>query len=193
MESRYIFFFETESAIPSMYCLNNAIEQLGLPIISGSCDDNDDAITDEPPPPGLDDCSSMILPRKAKFQPAKMMGHIPLIDKYVTMAVFRQKLHDQVLKMWKSSYFNDALHTCFLSCGALRKLTLDATDVDSKRGCQKDMLKVYCLAFLHLFGFRYVFISLVTISLVLYWLIFLILYHFTFFRMGPIGQLMHLW
>ncbi|THU50634.1 hypothetical protein C4D60_Mb06t22350 [Musa balbisiana] len=130
-----------ESAIPSMYCLNNAIEQLGLPIISGSCDDNDDAITDEPPPPGLDDCSSMILPRKAKFQPAKMMGHIPLIDKYVTMAVFRQKLHDQVLKMWKSSYFNDALHTCFLSCGALRKLTLDATDVDSKRGCQKDMLK----------------------------------------------------
>ncbi|RWW15649.1 hypothetical protein GW17_00020499, partial [Ensete ventricosum] len=131
-----------ESAIPSTYCINNAIEQLGLPISSGSCDDNDDAITDEPPPPGLDDCSSMILPRKAKFQPAKMMGHIPLIDKYVTMAVFRQKLHDQVLKTWKSSYFNDALHKCLLSCGALRKLKLDATVVDSKRGCQKDMLKV---------------------------------------------------
>ncbi|WOL12385.1 histone-lysine N-methyltransferase ATXR7 [Canna indica] len=124
------------SAVAST-CCGNAFEQLDLPNTSAFADgDNYDAIVDEPPP-GMDDYSPMVLLQKTKFHPLKMIEHIPLIDKYVTMAVYRQKLHDLVLKDWKSSYFTDSFHKYFLSCAALRKLNLDSTDQHHKKGSQK--------------------------------------------------------
>lgn len=99
-------------------------------------------ITDEPPPPGMDNCSIMIMPNN-KFRPQKLIEHIPHLDKYATLAVFRQKLHDHVLKKLKYTYFGYMLNQYFESCHSLRKVQLDATKVDSETRHQEKLLKVY--------------------------------------------------
>ncbi|XP_042397744.1 histone-lysine N-methyltransferase ATXR7-like isoform X1 [Zingiber officinale] len=128
-------YLGTEPASPST-ASSNAFEQLG----SDLSDDNGVDITDEPPPPGMDNCSIMILPNN-KFRPQKLIEHIPHLDKYATLAIFRQKLHDHVLKKLKYTYFGYMLNQYFESCHSLREFQLDATKVDSKTRHPKKLLE----------------------------------------------------
>ncbi|XP_074591993.1 histone-lysine N-methyltransferase ATXR7-like [Curcuma longa] len=128
-------YLGTEPASPST-ASSNAFEQLG----SDFSDDNGVDITDEPPPPGMDNCSIMILPNN-KFRPQKLIEHISHLDKYATLAVFRQKLHDHVLKKLKYTYFGYMLNQYFQSCHSLREVQLDATKVDRKTRHQEKLLE----------------------------------------------------
>ncbi|KAF6160902.1 hypothetical protein GIB67_025437 [Kingdonia uniflora] len=97
----------------------NAFEILGLPVAEVV----DSKGVDEPPPPGVEDNNpGVIVPfLNIKYQPSKSDEHIPKIGKYVSLAIFRQKLHDDMLKEWTSSLFDQALHQCLLSWRGCRK------------------------------------------------------------------------
>ncbi|KAK8309345.1 hypothetical protein V6Z12_D02G120100 [Gossypium hirsutum] len=63
----------------------------------------------EPPPPGLEVKSGTLVPsHNCKFRPLTSVGCSPKIGEYVAMAMCRQKLHDDVLREWKSSFAGDA-------------------------------------------------------------------------------------
>ncbi|KAF8409833.1 hypothetical protein HHK36_002351 [Tetracentron sinense] len=103
----------------------------------------DDQEFDEPPPPGLEDKSRTIVPSKNyKFRPSQSDQYIPKIGKYVAVAMCRQKLHDDVLKEWRSSLLDGALHQHLMSWCALRKhFESDATKevtFDSGKGKHAD-------------------------------------------------------
>lgn len=108
----------------------SAFEKLDLSMTTGP----DDADIDEPPPPGLEEWSTCLdMPKETKFRPSELERHTPVIQKYITLAVCRQKLHDEVLKEWKSSHVTGILHKCVNSCSAMTNIELDATYVKSQR------------------------------------------------------------
>ncbi|XP_042406071.1 histone-lysine N-methyltransferase ATXR7-like isoform X1 [Zingiber officinale] len=113
--------------------LCNAFELLNSPNTSSFYDDKSDVFLGEPPPPGLDDCSHLVLDQKAKFRPGKTTEYIPVINKYLALAVFRQKLHEQVLNAWKLFYYSNSFCKHFLSCEALRKFQVNVTDMKGQR------------------------------------------------------------
>lgn len=133
--------FGTESTV-ALEQLCNAFELLNSSN-SSSFYDKSDVFLDEPPPPGLDDCSPLVLDQKAKFRPGKSTEYIPVINKYLALAVFRQRLHEQVLNEWKPFYYSDSFCKHFLSCKALRKFQVNVTDVDCKGHRLKDFVLVY--------------------------------------------------
>ncbi|KAF8389364.1 hypothetical protein HHK36_026059 [Tetracentron sinense] len=104
----------------------------------------DDQECDEPPPPGLEDNSRTIVPSKnnTKFRPSQSDQCIHKIGNNVAVAMCRQKLHDDVLKEWRSSLFDGALHQHLMSWCALRKhFESDATEevtFNSGKGKQAD-------------------------------------------------------
>ncbi|KAG6735446.1 hypothetical protein POTOM_061944 [Populus tomentosa] len=64
---------------------------------------------DEPPPPGFKD-SAIFHPTISKFQPSKSLESTSKNGAYVAIAMCKQKLHDDVLSVWKSLFVNDVLH-----------------------------------------------------------------------------------
>ncbi|GKV33320.1 hypothetical protein SLEP1_g41844 [Rubroshorea leprosula] len=64
----------------------------------------------EPPPPGFDNNCKAPIPAHCKFRPSRSNEHVHKIGIYVAMAICRQKLHDYVLREWKSLIFNAGLH-----------------------------------------------------------------------------------
>lgn len=97
--------------------LESAFLRLGLTVN----EDSDDKDFEEPPPPGLEECSSpLIRTENTYFRPLKSNEDISIVDKFVTMAICRQKLLDEVLLEWKSSLFADDLHKCIDSWCRLR-------------------------------------------------------------------------
>lgn len=141
MIAEFLCFGAESTVAPEQLC--NAFELLNTTNTSSFYDDKSDVFLDEPPPPGLDDCSPLVLDQKAKFRPGKTTEYIPVINKYLALAVFRQKLHEQVLNEWKPFYYSDSFCKRFLSCEALRKFQANVTDVDCKRRRQKDFVLVY--------------------------------------------------
>ncbi|PIA44079.1 hypothetical protein AQUCO_01700002v1 [Aquilegia coerulea] len=96
----------------------SAFERLGLPV--GDVDNRREF--DEPPPPGTEDCSIATLPcQNVKFQPTKSDECLPKMSEYVSLALCRQKLHDSVLKEWRSFFTKDTLHQSYLKWHSLRK------------------------------------------------------------------------
>ncbi|MQL70555.1 hypothetical protein Taro_002848, partial [Colocasia esculenta] len=96
---------------PSVFCAR-FFEKFSLP----KSDTVDVQENDEPPPPGLDQCT---MPLKAlpetKFKPPKFEEYIPMTDAYVSLAICRQRLHADVLRHWRRSFLSDALYEHFLS------------------------------------------------------------------------------
>ncbi|GMI89808.1 hypothetical protein HRI_002650100 [Hibiscus trionum] len=85
---------------------------------------------DEPSPPGLEVNSGILVPSHiCKFRPSTTGERSPKIVEYVAMAMCRQKLHDDVLREWKSSFASDAsLYQLITSWRSLKK----QSDADGK-------------------------------------------------------------
>ncbi|KAK9270249.1 hypothetical protein L1049_025826 [Liquidambar formosana] len=92
--------------------LLNAFEK-----VRSSVDDvADDQEINEPLPPGFEDNARTLNPSHIpKFRPSRSDECNPKIGEYIAMAIFRQKLHDDVLRDWKSVFINGALHQFFMS------------------------------------------------------------------------------
>ncbi|KAL9238476.1 hypothetical protein vseg_012892 [Gypsophila vaccaria] len=87
--------------------LGSAFKRLGVPM-SSFVDDNK---TDEPSPPGWQSGhSNAISSGDHKVRRLVLDVSIPKWQKFVFLAICRQKLHDEVLREWKSS-FHDSLHS----------------------------------------------------------------------------------
>ncbi|KAK9109602.1 hypothetical protein Sjap_017662 [Stephania japonica] len=108
----------SQPAISGPVHFSCAFERLGLP---GAEEIEGDDL-DEPPPPGLEDNLDpvSIIPNK-KFIPTKLDGSFPKVSEYISLAICRQKLHNEVLKEWKSSLLVGAIRKPFLSWFDLRK------------------------------------------------------------------------
>lgn len=103
---------EEEEKISPYICYASAFERLGISTINTSVRE----ITTEEQPPGFEE----IYPSKAslfgitKFHPSRFGGGESVITKNITLAVCRQKVHDEVMKELRS-LFSDSLDTCFTS------------------------------------------------------------------------------
>ncbi|XP_050235385.1 histone-lysine N-methyltransferase ATXR7 isoform X2 [Mercurialis annua] len=76
----------------------------------------DDQSINEPPLPGFEDSTrTHVSSQLCKFQPAQSDDSIPKIREYVVMAMCRQKLHDDVLREWKSLLIDGILNQFFRS------------------------------------------------------------------------------
>eukprot|EP00268_Persea_americana_P050326 TRINITY_DN5463_c1_g1_i13.p1 TRINITY_DN5463_c1_g1~~TRINITY_DN5463_c1_g1_i13.p1 ORF type:complete len:1390 (+),score=293.65 TRINITY_DN5463_c1_g1_i13:255-4424(+) len=111
-------------------CIASAFERLGLPAMDEACYDE----FDEPPPPGLEEGSvSVDLLQQVKFRPSNYDECTQKVGEYVALALFRQKLHDDVLKEWGPSLL-DVASDCFLSRSVLRKnYQFDAAEASDER------------------------------------------------------------
>lgn len=86
---------------------------------------------DEVPPgvePGL-----VFLPLKDKivYQPLRLMNSIPLISRYMTLALCRQRLHEDVVREW-SSLFSDTIRECLDSWYNRQNAVPKIADASSK-------------------------------------------------------------
>ncbi|XP_022769471.1 histone-lysine N-methyltransferase ATXR7 isoform X2 [Durio zibethinus] len=76
----------------------------------------------EPAPPGLEDnAGTLVSSQICKFRPSILDGRSPKIGEYVAMAMCRQKLHDDVLREWKSSFVDASLYQFLVSWCGLKK------------------------------------------------------------------------
>lgn len=74
----------------------------------------DDQDFDEPPPPGLDESYVYADPSQIiKYRPSKSDEFVSKMGEFVSLAMFRQKLHKDVLGKWRSTVFSSSLHQCF--------------------------------------------------------------------------------
>ncbi|XP_039065638.1 histone-lysine N-methyltransferase ATXR7-like isoform X2 [Hibiscus syriacus] len=78
---------------------------------------------DEPSPPGIEVNSGILVPSHiCKFRPSTTVEHGPKIGEYVAMAICRQKLHDDVLREWKSTFASNVnLYKFIVSWRSLKK------------------------------------------------------------------------
>lgn len=113
-------------------CIVSAFERFGLPAMDEACYDE----FDEPPPPGLEEGSAPVyLLKQIKLRPSNYDECTHKVGEYVALALFRQKLHDDVLKEWGSSLL-DVASDCFLARSALRKsFQFDSAEDSDKRHC----------------------------------------------------------
>ncbi|XP_047324982.1 histone-lysine N-methyltransferase ATXR7 [Impatiens glandulifera] len=86
--------------------LTNAFSNLHADLDNGV--ENEE--NDEPYPPGIVDNENSLVVQGDKFLPTRSNVHIAEISQFVTMAMLRQKLHNDVLREWKASYMKDVLH-----------------------------------------------------------------------------------
>ncbi|KAM7518043.1 hypothetical protein LguiB_017005 [Lonicera macranthoides] len=71
---------------------------------------------DELLPPGFLNNSTTIAPvRICKFRPFRLDQYVPKIGVYAALAVFRKRLHDDILREWKSLFLDDALNGFLIS------------------------------------------------------------------------------
>ncbi|KAJ0987161.1 hypothetical protein J5N97_005517 [Dioscorea zingiberensis] len=107
----------------------NAFERLGLPMSSASSDPG----FSEPPPPGLEECAMAVNSvQKFKVQPSNLAMDFSISCQHITLAVCRQKLHDEVLNKWISSYLTRSLYNCYRSLYAQRKKAKNSAKITSK-------------------------------------------------------------
>lgn len=111
-------------------CIASAFERFGLPAMDEAGNDE----FDEPPPPGLEEGSvSVDLLQQVKFRPSNYDECTQKVGEYVALALFRQKLHHDVLKEWGPSLL-DVASDCFLSRSVLRKnYQFDAAEASDER------------------------------------------------------------
>ncbi|KAM0881877.1 hypothetical protein ACQ4PT_032662 [Festuca glaucescens] len=64
-------------------------------------------------PPGMETgLPSVVVMDKNKYRPPKSVNSMPAISRYITLAVCRQTLHENVVKEW-ASLLSDAISKCF--------------------------------------------------------------------------------
>ncbi|XP_010237026.1 histone-lysine N-methyltransferase ATXR7 isoform X1 [Brachypodium distachyon] len=64
-------------------------------------------------PPGMETgLASVVLMDKSKYQPSKSVNSVPVISRYITLAVCRQTLHQDAMKEW-ASFLSDTISECF--------------------------------------------------------------------------------
>lgn len=98
--------------------LSNAFATLSVDVKSTVNDEEGD----EPCPPGFEDNFRGVVPsRMEKIQPSRSNERIPTIASYVVMAMFRQKLHDDVLREWKPLFADHFLHEFLISLSSSKK------------------------------------------------------------------------
>ncbi|KAI3931953.1 hypothetical protein MKW98_012363 [Papaver atlanticum] len=103
----------------------SAFEKLGLPVV----DVVDDQDFDEPPPPGLDESYVYADPSQSiKYRPSKSDESVSKMGEFVSLAMFRQKLHKDVLGKWRSTVFSSSLHQCFTTWRASQNPSAIAID-----------------------------------------------------------------
>ncbi|KAL0916044.1 hypothetical protein M5K25_013526 [Dendrobium thyrsiflorum] len=101
-----------------------AFERMGPPMANLSKDE----IVDELLPPGVEagaNAALLTLFKKNKIRPAGLNEDIPVIGKYVALAICRQKLHDEFLKEWGSSHLLSFLHESFNLCDYFKRHEVD--------------------------------------------------------------------
>ncbi|KAH7689484.1 Histone-lysine N-methyltransferase protein [Dioscorea alata] len=107
-----------EPASLSCASWGSAFERLGLPILGAYSDQG----PNELPIPVLEDCT---LPAKSlqklKVQSSNLAMEFSAFSKYITLAVCRQKLHDEVLTKSIPSYLTRLLYNCLCSVYAQKK------------------------------------------------------------------------
>lgn len=72
--------------------------------------------TGEPPAPGKDSVTTAIIPAKSKFRPLWSEECAPKMGAYITMALCRQRLHDDALRVWTTSILNQSLNQLARTC-----------------------------------------------------------------------------
>ncbi|KAK1592342.1 hypothetical protein Q3G72_023331 [Acer saccharum] len=97
--------------------LSNALARVFMKSRDCCVDDVvDEPEIDEPPPPGFEDnAGSLVLSSIGKIQLSSSEDCTAKIRLYVAIAICRQKLHDNVLREWKSLFADGALHKSFTS------------------------------------------------------------------------------
>ncbi|CAM0948849.1 unnamed protein product [Alopecurus aequalis] len=64
-------------------------------------------------PPGMETgLASVVIMDKNKYRPSKSVNTVPVISGYITLAVCRQTLHENVVKEW-ASLLSDTISKCF--------------------------------------------------------------------------------
>ncbi|XP_062163830.1 histone-lysine N-methyltransferase ATXR7 isoform X2 [Alnus glutinosa] len=102
--------------------MSNLLEKVFKDLCTHLDDIVDHEDIDEPPTPGFEDNPKTLVPlHVCKFRPSRSDECIPKIGAYVAMAVCRQKLHDDVLREWKSLFIDASLHQCLISWHASKK------------------------------------------------------------------------
>ncbi|KAH7849480.1 hypothetical protein Vadar_018517 [Vaccinium darrowii] len=93
-----------------------------------------------PCPPGFEDNFRGVVPsRIEKIQPSRSSERIPMIASYVVMAMFRQKLHNDVLREWKPLFADHCLHEFLISLSSWKKYM--NFNVSEERGVTKSKQK----------------------------------------------------
>ncbi|XP_030503853.1 histone-lysine N-methyltransferase ATXR7 isoform X1 [Cannabis sativa] len=105
----------------------NHMPELFSAVFKELCVHGDDLVADqessEPPPPGFEDDSRTFAPSNVnKFRPSRSNQRIPKIGEYVTTAMCRQRLHEDVLKELKLSFVKYTLHQFMSSWHTSKKL-----------------------------------------------------------------------
>ncbi|GAB2291635.1 hypothetical protein Dimus_025890 [Dionaea muscipula] len=71
----------------------------------------DDRQTFQPLPPGSEVLlTGIVSSHLQKFRPSKFAKRVPKVGKYIALAVLRQKLHDDVLREWKTFFMDQTLY-----------------------------------------------------------------------------------
>ncbi|XAR64311.1 Histone-lysine N-methyltransferase [Bertholletia excelsa] len=84
---------------------------------------------DEPCPPGAEEnFQTDVLSGVEKFQPTTSVVSIDKVGENVAMALFRQKLHEDVLRDWKSLFVDHTLHKFLISCSSMKHHMLHASE-----------------------------------------------------------------
>lgn len=84
----------------------------------------------EPCPPGFEDNFRDVVPSMVdKFQTSWSDEYLTKIRESVVMAMFRQKLHDGVLREWKSLFVDHALHEHLLSWSSKKHCRFHASEI----------------------------------------------------------------
>ncbi|KAK1305514.1 Histone-lysine N-methyltransferase ATX2 [Acorus calamus] len=108
----------------------SVFEKLALPVMNGV----DDLEFNEPTPPGLEECPTLCIPldtpKDIKFRPSIADECVPRMDLYVVLAIFRQKLHCEVIKEWKFSLLKDHFDKWYAST---KRNEIKVAKVPSKR------------------------------------------------------------
>lgn len=90
----------------------------------------DDQEIDELPPPGFEENARSLVPSHiCKFRPSRSDECVPKIGEYVAMAMCRQKLHDDVLREWKSMFADGILHQFLISLHASKHRASQGNEV----------------------------------------------------------------
>ncbi|XP_062099422.1 histone-lysine N-methyltransferase ATXR7 isoform X2 [Humulus lupulus] len=109
------------------HVFENHMPELFSAVFKEFCVHGDDLVADqessEPPPPGFEDNVRIFAPSNVnKLKPSRSNERTHKIGEYVTTAMCRQRLHEDVLKELKSSFIKYTLHQFISSLRTSRKL-----------------------------------------------------------------------